>query len=182
MPLLAEIPYQDLRLPTTVGLAALALIGYMVSYARSGKAEFTAIDAVIVALLAAIVGATAIPLLEVAGRRAKDSALLQDLHTLRSQIELYKLEHGGEPPTLYEGSFPQLIRATNGEGIPGEPGSKYPYGPYLNNGIPPNPVSGCSIVTATDTFPPKKAGKNGGWLYHQPTGQITADLSKYLDQ
>jgi len=180
--LLAEMPYSNLQLPAAVALAALALIGYMASYARSGKADFTVIDAVIVAVLAAIVGATTIPLLEMANRRAKTTALLQNLHTLRSQIELYKLGHGGEPPVLYQGSFPQLIRATNAEGIPGEPGTEYPFGPYLRSGLPLNPITGRSIVTATGVFPPTAPSKNGGWLYHQATGQIAADLAEYLDQ
>ena len=180
--LLAEIPYSNLHLPATVALAALALIGYMASYARSGKAEFTVIDAVIVAVLAAIVGATTIPLLEMTNRRAKAAALLQNLHTLRSQIELYKLGHGGEPPVLYQGSFPQLLRATNAEGVPGEPGTEYPCGPYLRSGMPLNPITGRSIVTATDAFPPTAPSKNCGWLYHQATGQIAADLAGYLDQ
>ncbi len=176
MGVFAEIPTANLHLPTTVALAALAAIGYMVSIFRSGEREFTLVDAMILMVIVAILGATVIPLIEAASTKAKSATLLQNLHTLRSQIELYKLEHGGEAPVAYQGMFPQLTRSTNGDGIPGPPGSKYPFGPYLRSGVPLNPITGRSIVTLTETFPPKAASGNGGWIYHQATGRIAADL------
>jgi general secretion pathway protein G len=139
-------------------------------------------DALLLAIVVGIVGATAIPLLERASRQAKQSTLLQNLHTLRSQIELYKLEHRGEPPLLYQGTFPQLCRATNADGMPGEPGSKFSYGPYLTGGVPVNPITGRSVVTLTSSFPPRTPSGNGGWLYHAKTGQIAIDLEGFLDQ
>ena len=142
----------------------------------------TLVDALIVGIVVTIVGAAAIPLLEKASGQAKASALLQNLHTMRSQIELYALEHGGKPPVLYQGTFPQLIKATNAEGIPGPPGKKFPCGPYLETGIPINPFSGRSVVTLTETFPPTTTSGNGGWLYHQPTGQIAPDREGFLSE
>ena len=71
---------------------------------------------------------------------------------------------------------------TNAQGRPGVPGSKYPFGPYLHNGVPVNPITGRSIVTATDTFPPTAQSGNGGWLYHESTGQIAPDLAQFLDR
>ena len=38
------------------------------------------------------------PLLEMASGRSKESTLLQNLRTFRSQIELYKVQHGDQPP------------------------------------------------------------------------------------
>ena len=152
----------------------------MLNHSRSGKAEFTVLNAVILAIVVAIAGGVGIPLIEKVSSRAQHTAVLQNLHTLRSQIELYKLEHKGEAPVLYQNAFPQLIRATNAEGIPGEPGSKYPYGPYLHAGVPLNPITGRSIVTPTDTFPPTAPSGNGGWIYHQETGRIAIDLEEFL--
>jgi general secretion pathway protein G len=154
----------------------------MLNHARSGKTEFTLVDAVTLAVVVAIAGAIGIPLIEKASGRAGHTVVLQNLRTLRSQIELYKAEHGGEPPVLYQNTFLQLIRATNAKGIPGEPGSKYPYGPYLHGGVPVNPVTGRSIVTATDTFPPTAPSGNGGWIYHQKTGRIAIDLEEFLEK
>ena len=169
-------------MPGGLALAALAVLGHMIHRFRSGGAEFSIFDAVIVTLAVTILGASAIPLVETTSQQAKNSSLLQGLHTLRSQIELYKLEHGGKPPLLYEGSFPQLIRATDAAGTPGVSGKKFPHGPYLRRGVPMNPITGRSVVTATDIFPPTEPSGNGGWFYHQETGRIAPDLKGYLDR
>ena len=175
-------PFVDLHLPATTALASVAVIGYMLSRIQSGKTELTVMNAMILAIIVAILGAAAIPIIEMTSRQAKTSALLQNLATLRSQIELYKLDHRNHPPVLYEGTLPQLIRSTNGDGVPGEAGNEHPYGPYLRTGVPVNPLTGCSIVMPTDAFPPKAASGSSGWLYHQPTGQIAADLEGFLER
>jgi len=177
-----DMSFSGLQLPATVALAALAVLGYMVSRARQGRAQLTVLDALIVAGVVIILAAAAIPLIEAASSSARESALLENLHTLRSQIALYKAEHGGEPPLLFEGTFPQLIQPTNAAGEPGPIGSKYPFGPYLRTGVPLNPITGRSVVTLTKSFPATAPSGNGGWLYHQATGQIAADLEEYLTQ
>ncbi len=139
-------------------------------------------NAVIFAVVIAIVGAVAVPLFETASGRAELSALLRNLHTLRSQIELYKAEHDGRPPVAYQGTFPQLIKATNDAGIPGPPGPEFPHGPYLRGGVPVNSMTGRSIVTLTETFPPDSPSGNGGWIYHQASGQIAADTQRFLTE
>jgi len=154
----------------------------MSPHARRGRTEFTVFNALILAVLVAIAGSVGIPLLESANHEAQSSSLRQSLRTLRSQIELYKVEHAGRPPLLRDGSLPQLLRATDATGNPGPAGGKFPLGPYLRSGIPINAATGRSIITATDTFPPETSSGNGGWLYHQPSGQIAVDLQEYLDQ
>lgn len=153
----------------------------MSQHARRGRTELTIFNALILAILVAIAGSVGIPLLEKANHEAQASSLQQSLRTLRSQIELYKVEHAGRPPLLRDGSLPQLIRATDAAGNLGPAGFKYPLGPYLRSGIPVNAVTGRSVITATDVFPPQTSSGNGGWLYHQPTGEITVDLQEYLD-
>jgi general secretion pathway protein G len=179
---IAELPILNLCLPVAGALAAVAAFVYLISRFRSRRAELTFVDLFIVAVIVTIVGATAIPLVEAASRQIKTTTLRQNLHTLRSQIELYKTEHGGKAPLLFEGTFPQLTRATNSNGVPGPPGSKHPYGPYLRTGIPVNPITGRSIVSPTKTFPPTNPSGNGGWIYHQGGGHITADLAGFLTQ
>jgi general secretion pathway protein G len=150
--------------------------------ARHGRTNLTVIDAVLLIVVIAIVCATAVPLIEAANRRAQQSTLAQNLHTLRSQIEMYKAEHGGRPPVLHEGTLPQMLQPTNADGVPGPAGNKYPCGPYLRSGVPLNPVTGRSVITAVQTFPPTATSGNGGWLYHQETGQIIPDLDEHLGQ
>ena len=172
----------NVQLPAVVALAAIAALGYLVSHARHGRKQFTLLDGATVVLLMCIVAATAVPLLETAAQGAKQTALLQNLHALRSQIELYRAQHGGEPPVLYQGTFPQLIQATDAKGVPGLRGGNHPWGPYFPSGIPTNPMTGRTVVTASDSFPPTVASGNGGWLYHQPSGQIAIDLPGMLDK
>lgn len=152
----------------------------MVRIFRRKKGEFTLVDGLILIAVMVIVSGSALPILEAVSRRAKVSAMLQSLRTFRAQIELYKLEHDGEPPLLYEGAFPQLSSATNRRGIPGRKGPNYPYGPYLQDSVPINPMTYGYLVTATEVFPPVQPSGNGGWLYHQPTGQIAPDVDGYL--
>ena len=119
--------------------------------------------------------AAAIPWLNSFNQRAETAAVSQNLRALRSQIALYRLEHDGNVPLLYRGGLPQLTQATNVTGVPGPRGSKFPLGPYFPSGVPPNPCTSICVVTLTETFPPTAPSGNGGWLYHQETGQVAAD-------
>ena len=172
----------NLPIAAAAVVAGLSALAYLAVRFRRGRRIFTLIDAVIMVLLMAIVSAAGVPLVEETVRRAKDTAVLENLYTLRSQIALYKMEHNGDPPILYEGSLPQLLQATNSEGIPGLPGNDRPCGPYLRNGIPPNPVTGRVVITPTNVFPPTAASGNGGWLFNQETGQIAIDLPDMLNR
>lgn len=173
----------ELRLPVTVAFAAIAALGYMVSRFRQREHEaFTLLDGLMLVLLMAIATATGIPLVEAATQSAKVVVLRDNLQTLRTQVEAYKIQHHGEPPVLYQGGFPQLFQATDAEGVPGPVGGKHPFGPYLRIGLPTNPLTGQVIVTPTKEFPPVAASGNGGWLYHQPTGQIAPDLPGMLSE
>lgn len=152
----------------------------MLAHARHRQFHFTMVDLMIVVTIMAIVTAVAMPLVSAAGDQAKATTLQQNLHMLRSQIELYKLEHRGDIPLLYQGTFPQLTEATNVQGIPGPAGKNFPLGPYMRT-IPTNPYTGVSVITPVETFPPTQATKVGGWLYHQATGQIAPDLADGYD-
>jgi len=137
-------------------------------------------NAIFLAIFVAIMGATAIPLIEESSQQAKSATLLRNLHTLRRQIERYKLEHHGHVPLLHLGALPQLVQATNSDGALGVPGQEHPFGPYLRPGIPVNSITGRSIVVPCGEFPLTEASDNGGWLYHEESGQIAVDLPEYL--
>ena len=171
-----------LQLSAIAAVATAAVLGYLLYRARQGHKDFTLIDAMILALLSTILFGAARPLFDVFDQEAKRSALQRNLHTLRTQIELYRIEHGGRSPLVHHGTFPQLIRATNAQGVPGEPGARFPFGPYLRSGVPVNPLSGRSIVATTEEFPPKAPTGGGGWVYHEPTGRIAADLEGFRDE
>jgi general secretion pathway protein G len=177
-----EISFLPRHLPASILLGMIAGAAYLIAYGRHRSREFGLFDAMVVVTVMAIATAMAMPLLNAASDQTSASALLQNLHTLRNQIELYKVEHGGQPPLVYEGTFPQLMHATNAQGIPGPPGEENPYGPYLPTGIPVNPYTGSSRVTQTESFPPEAASGAGGWLYHPQTGRIAPDLDGHLTE
>ncbi len=149
---------------------------------RRGSTHVKVIDALLLAVVAVAVAVTARPLIESASERATVSGLLENLASIRFAIEAYEREHDGAIPVTHDGGLPQLVRATNREGLPGPSGNKYPFGPYLLEGVPVNAITGRSIITLTETFPPTAPSGNGGWLYHQPTGQIVPDLEEYLNR
>jgi type II secretory pathway pseudopilin PulG len=180
--LVAEMPFLQFQLPAVAAIGAVVVIGYLLSRARHGRWHLTLMDLLILVALVAIAGAAGLPVVEAVNTQAKKSVLRENLHSLRSQIQFYALQHRGQLPVLSQASLPQLIRATDIAGSPGEPSSKRPFGPYLKWGVPVNPLTGRSIVTATDVFPPTKPSGNGGWLYHQPSGSIAVDLKDFLNE
>ena len=169
-----------MQLPASLILGAVAAVAYLIGYGRHRGHQFTLLDAMLVVAIMAVGTAVAMPLFGVAQDQANSSALSQNLRTLREQIALYKAEHAGQPPLLFEGGFPQLAHATDSQGAPGPKSKSHPYGPYLPGGVPVNPYPGVSAVTATETFPPVAPTDTGGWLYHQPTGRIVPDLEGHL--
>jgi hypothetical protein len=126
--------------PSIAFVVALAAMGVCAVRVRFWRDAFTLFDAGAI-LCAMTAGSMAlVPLIETSREDAKAVTLVEDLRILRSQIDLYKLQHGGRPPLLYKGTFPQLISSTNGVGVPGNYSRKFPFGPYLPR-IPANPVT-----------------------------------------
>lgn len=147
---------------------------------RSRRAGFTLIEVLIVIVIVAILAATLVPQFSSSAMDAKESSLRADLKSLRTQIGVYMLDHNGQPPAILSGGLPQLTSATDANGNMGAQGASFPYGPYVLNGFPPNPITGASTVTAMTASPPTAQSGNGGWLYNPSTGQIAADSQNYL--
>ncbi len=164
-----------------IALGALATGGYILLCFRYRQGGFSVLDASLVIAIWAIASGLSYPWVWNLAQQTKATALQQTLYTLRTQIQRYRMEHGGKFPVLFEGRLPQLTEPTNAQGEPGPAGRDYPYGPYLPGGIPPNPYTGINTVTATPTNPPTKPSGVGGWLYHEPTGQIWPDLPGHFE-
>lgn len=138
---------------------------------RTGLAgrAFTLVEILIVVVILGILAAIVIPQFSTAAQSSKESALKQDVFRFREQIELYRHQHNGEPPTL-AGFIDQMTMATDADGNTAAPGTAgYPYGPYLP-GIPRNPF--------TDTIPiGDGAVGTSAWYYDEDTGDIHANDS-----
>jgi type II secretory pathway pseudopilin PulG len=132
----------------------------------------------IVVVILGILAATVLPQFTSAGEDAKESALVQDLQTFRSQIELYKFQHNGKYPatgsttaTDFENA---LVKSSDADGTVGEVGTK-PYGPYFIGNLPPNPYNGLRTVKIVDADTLPAADDSTGWLYSSRTGRIKAN-------
>ena len=64
------------------------------------KRGFTLVEILIVVVILGILAAIVIPQFTEASTEAKVSRLASDLQTMRSQIELYKVQHSDTPPLL----------------------------------------------------------------------------------
>src|SRR5829696_5687960 len=91
------------------------------------RGAFTLIEVLIVVVIMAILAATIIPQFTDSTKDAKSSTVQFNLHTLRSQIQLYRTQHNGLAPT---GTLAELRTTTDTSGSTGT-GANFPYGPYL---------------------------------------------------
>jgi general secretion pathway protein G len=140
--------------------------------AKIQRSAFTLIEVLIVVVIMAVLAATIIPQFASSTEDAKTSSAKFNLHTLRSQVEMYKLQHGGTPPTL-AALVDSMTKSTDATGAVGTAGPTFPFGPYIQGTtLPPNPYDGKTTVSATATSPPTAATAAGGWLYHAASGQI----------
>jgi type II secretion system protein G len=136
---------------------------------RSG---FTLIEVLIVVVIMAILAATIIPQFSDSTKDAKSSTVKFNLHTLRSQIELYRTQHNGTPPSV---TLAELKVSTDATGATGS-GASFPYGPYIRD-VPINPYTNKNTLTAITNDPAKATDVTGagGWLYNTTTGGIWID-------
>lgn len=128
---------------------------------------FTLIEVLIVVVIMAVLAATVIPQFSSSTQDAMESSLEFNAHTMRSQIELYKVHHG-KYPEIIGGSLPQLTGATNVEGDPGDPGDEFPFGPYIDGDLPTNPFNNLNTVIDGTGTP----DGSSGWQYDATTGGI----------
>ncbi|MBN8628046.1 MAG: prepilin-type N-terminal cleavage/methylation domain-containing protein [Planctomycetes bacterium] len=142
------------------------------------SAGFTLVEVLIVVVIMAILAATIIPQFSDSTKDAKSNTSKFNLHTIRSQIELFKSQHDGKVPA----NLVDLTKKTNVSGVVGTT-TAFPYGPYLKE-LPENPFTGSAKVTAAAANPPTAAGgtTDAGWLYHSATGGVWIDNAELLTE
>ncbi|HEY2827138.1 MAG TPA: type II secretion system protein [Pirellulales bacterium] len=151
---------------------------------KSKRGGFTLIEVLIVVVIMAVLAATIIPQFASSTDDAKSSAVKFNLHTVRQQIEMYKLQHNGAVPTLTGSNLPGMIFATDVTGANNgttTSDATHPFGPYVQGGsLPPNPYDGKITVSQISVFPPTATTAAGGWLYEPTSGQIAANTAGHL--
>jgi general secretion pathway protein G len=105
------------------------------------KSGFTLVEILIVVVILGILAAIVIPQFTDASEQAKESSLVSDLQTMRSQIELYKVQHNDRLPGEGGASTEQAITGLTdiGGDVAAAPGTGV-YGPYLQK-LPKNPFT-----------------------------------------
>lgn len=149
---------------------------------RNSRSAFTLVEILIVVVIMAILAATIIPQFTDSTADAKSNTAKFNLSALRTQIELYKANHGGLKPSA---TLVELTQSTNAAGTSGTSGPSFPYGPYLRE-LPVNPLSNSQAVKAVMNNPAVAgdvtSGNTGGWLYHAASGNVWIDHSDYFTE
>jgi general secretion pathway protein G len=140
---------------------------------KTRKTGFTLVEILIVVIILGILAAIVIPQFTEASNDARESSLVSNLQTLRSQFELYKVQHldvypwddGSGALDLNNGAIiARLIGRTDTDGTLNAAGD---LGPYMQE-VPQNPF----MSNATAQFG-AAAGAGDDWVVDIAVGAIT---------
>jgi len=143
--------------------------------ARRIKKGFTLVEILIVVVILGILAAIVIPQFTSASETAKAASLVSQLQTIRSQLELYQVQHNGDYPDLTTTStsaWAQLVSETDIDGSTSPAAGAITYGPYLQK-PPANPFEDTAVV-AQGASALGSAAADVGWVYNLATGEIQA--------
>jgi len=148
------------------------------------KKAFTLVEIILVVTILGILAAIVLPSFQNHAANAKESAVKSNITTIRSQLEVYKLQHDGVPPGYINGADAPIttlvLQLTATSSVTGAvsqskaPVDPYLYGPYLKK-IPENPYNGLSTITyvgAGTEFSAAADGTSSGWLYKKETSEF----------
>lgn len=149
------------------------------------NSAFTLVEILIVVIILGILAAIVIPQFTEASNDARESALQSDLQTVRSQLELYKVQHLERYPnqistvsTDSDKFIEQLTSRTDANGTVGTDAATYPYGPYLQK-FPTNAfVTTSSQAISFGTADPATGDGTTGWYFNTSTGKLSANSDK----
>ena len=151
---------------------------------RMSRKGFTLVEILIVVIILGILAAIVIPQFTSASQDARKNSLTSQLQTLRSQIELYKLQHLDQLPTGLVAGTPvwdQMVNKTNASGTTGTT-TAYPFGPYLQS-APTNPLNGQNAMLVVTTDQAMGAALTGGtnkaFVINSANGKVWGVSAKY---
>ena len=141
---------------------------------KRANCGFTLVEILIVVVILGILAAIVIPQFTQASTEAKLSSLQSNLQSIRSQIELFKIQHNDLPPTAADNFVNEMTLFTDVGRTVGT-GAGFIYGPYLTK-MPVNPFSGLAVIGSDPT------GSGCDWIYINEGGsQYTFDVGMGTD-
>ena len=130
------------------------------------KSGFTLVEILIVVVILGILAAIVIPQFTEASTEAKLSSLCTDLQTMRSQIELYKIQHNDDLPG--EEAATSFTQAMTGKtDVDGAANAAGAYGPYVQK-IPSNQFTDSDNITE-GIADPAPVDATGAWYFNTGT-------------
>ena len=139
---------------------------------KAKNSGFTLVEILIVVVILGILAAIVIPQFTEASTEAKTSSLCTDLQTLRSQIELYKIQHNDDLPAAGVGTLADFITDMTAQtDVAGAAGTDY--GPYIQK-IPLNQFNDSDVVTVEAGSTSLGTG-DAGWHFNTLTGAFHAN-------
>jgi general secretion pathway protein G len=144
----------------------------MSAYRKNNKG-FTLVEILIVVIILGILAAIVIPQFTNASTDARKNSLSSQLQTMRSQFELYKLQHNDKLPTAFTNTgttddWSAMVGQTDVQGNT----TGTDFGPYLQQ-KPTNPLNTFTQISVGTTDP--VAGVPAcGWLLNNVTGKVWA--------
>jgi general secretion pathway protein G len=148
---------------------------------------FTLVEILIVVIILGILAAIVIPQFTNASQDARKNSLTSQLQTIRSQIELYKLQHKDQMPTGLGGGgatdWDKLTTQTDADqaAYTGAAGQTGPFGPYLQQ-APANPLNGSTSVLAIAadvSAGDPSTTTTAGFLFNPTTGKVWGTSAKF---
>jgi general secretion pathway protein G len=141
------------------------------------RPAFTLVEVLIVVILLGILAMVVIPQFRDVSKMSNAAALRQTIYTIRSQLQVYRNEHGTYP--LYSNFEDQMTQWTDCAGnAVATQDATHTLGPYLDK-LPDDPISGLKTIRGANNLRIQFAVRtiDGGWWYNTATGEFRADLA-----
>lgn len=130
---------------------------------------FTLVEILIVVIILAVLAMIVLPLFANSTNDSRKAALVDQLHQVRVQVQLYTLQHDDTRPFLSDLDWDDLITIT-------QDAAGANRGPYLQR-VPRNPMNQFTrvlVVNADPAFGDPVAGAEIGWVYNPMSGTFWA--------
>jgi len=130
---------------------------------------FTLVEILIVVIILGILAAIVIPQFSEASDDARLSSLMSDLQTVRSQLELYRVQHTSYPDEVTSAGW--TLQLTGQTDIDGNAGTDY--GPYLQT-FPTNGFNDSATVyiDVGGLGSPGAQSTTDGWYFDTTNGKF----------